>query len=462
MWLLRYVTGARGTLQTLLNDDKERIIINTIEDPFRIGSDCKANNAEEAEAVADALRQEMDEANDDAPPQDDDDEDADNEDTLPSDPTLPPTCGEWHHHTSRPAIQVGITSILASSMGSKIIHAPRSYHGYRLHRDHFRIAFCRRRRLPIHSSPIPCPCGRHNIDIFGDHYFDCTAHPKLRLHDRARDTYCTVLRKVAEHAHGVESKEDVLLEPVGLAPLHPRKRPGDVAFRLIRSRFTHQAVDFTIIGTAPAAPSAALQERVTAAHHRDQEIDKWRGRATYEVEVEGETETKKIKGHRVITDLIANKVVLTPATLDGHMRQGRLLQDLMVEDDSSPIKPLHKEEFGNRESTPAAYAMGLLATGAGRIQGILSTANRSWRDTQGTRRFGATYRDGTPRNWAETYLGVNLSRDNSLHVLRGIRRSRNASVIGRQPSQRVRQAQPQSNGQNTSTSVHNNPSRESS
>uniref|UniRef100_A0A7S4JXZ1 Uncharacterized protein n=1 Tax=Odontella aurita TaxID=265563 RepID=A0A7S4JXZ1_9STRA len=73
----------------------------------------------------------------------------------------------------------------------------------------------------------------------------------MRLHNRTRGAHYVAFCTVAPHCRLVESADNVLLEPTGLSRCFLRKRPADVALRLVHKLFQILGVNFTIAGGTP-------------------------------------------------------------------------------------------------------------------------------------------------------------------------------------------------------------------
>jgi len=51
------------------------------------------------------------------------------------------------------------------------------------------------------------------------------------------------------------------------------------------------------------------------------------------------------------------------------------------------------------------------------IRGVFNQANQTWIGRHGTRRFGSTYRDQTPKAWATTFLAAQYQQAFSQHLI---------------------------------------------
>ena len=128
-------------------------------------------------------------------------------------------------------------SILDSCTTRAFLDLPRER--YKLNSSSFRTAFQRILRLPIHntSSCRHCKCEKKTlIDIFGDHYVDCTStYSRTQWHHGLRDSLYGIMKVCSSDAGVTHSDKDVMHEPTGLVRGQENKRPGDVVLILNRN-----------------------------------------------------------------------------------------------------------------------------------------------------------------------------------------------------------------------------------
>lgn len=65
-------------------------------------------------------------------------------------------------------------------------------------------------------------------------------------------------------------------------------------------------------------------------------------------------------------------------------------------------------DFGRGTGAATGRVMCSRAIEDSPLVGLFHSVDRNWRRQDGTRPFGATYRDLTPGTWARNYLGIML------------------------------------------------------
>lgn len=146
----------------------------------------------------------------------------------------------------------------------------------------------------------------------------------------------------------INSSDDVLLEPTGLARKYPRKRPADIAIRLLHTLYRILGFDFTIAGTPKAAASTKNQKRKNSFNLRAKEILKWQGttRSKPNETNENGTPHAPIQGKDVIKNLLQNDVLLVPAAFDPFMAKDTAFCRYV--DRERPRHQFSRADFGTR------------------------------------------------------------------------------------------------------------------
>jgi hypothetical protein len=174
-------------------------------------------------------------------------------------------------------------------------------------------------RLPIIEPGIICPCGQE-IDIHGNHFFQCKKYSKMQLSNSIHDCIHFVIAETGQHAGLISSKRDVLTEPVNLAQHNPTSRPADTLINLTPTYanppiipFLQLAIDVTITPPLPITdgddPSTYAASAIN--HHQQYERKKFGGRSI-------NTDNSYVLGEQVISALNNSSTILLPFTVDPH------------------------------------------------------------------------------------------------------------------------------------------------
>jgi len=328
-------------------------------------------------------------------------------------------------------LQVALPSILSSTAGQGLLHAPRSNPDYRLSSEHLRIGLCRKLRLPILKKERRCKCGAV-IDVHMDHVLQCRSHSKKWLHDRTRDNEFMAMRTLCDLTGLVSTKSSVLLEPTNTVPAYKSARPLDLA---VEGSLGTMGIDITITPAPKATDLPEDQPEATAKVHRRKEVLKWCGTSRpiddssqpdpeptlIVVNPPSENQTKKKKkkktvpGHKVMEGLIQNNIDMMPGTFDPWIAEGPALTWFKF-GASRKHFDLDQYDFGKAKGSAAARTMSKRTMEKPHHCGIWSTSNMEWRRRHGTRQFGRTHRDRTPKAWAQTFLSVRHSRCFAQHI----------------------------------------------
>jgi hypothetical protein len=140
--------------------------------------------------------------------------------------------------------------------------------------------------LPITIAPgIICPCGQE-INIYGDHFFQCKKYSKMQPSNRIRDCIHCIIAETGQHAGLISSKRDVLTEPINLAQHNPTSRPADTFINLTPTYadppiipFLQLAIDVTITPPFPITDGDGPSTYAASAinHHQQYERNKFGG-----------------------------------------------------------------------------------------------------------------------------------------------------------------------------------------
>ena len=333
-----------------------------------------------------------------------------------------------HHQAD---IAKAIPSILSSDLPKCVLHSGRRNITCRHSSQHYTTILRRVLRLPVShlSRRSVCRC-KQLIDIFGDHYFECVYHSKLRLHNNIRDALYHVLQELAVLSGFVYSSHDILHEPLGLSKSHPTRRPADVCIRLHHHhsnqyrpcRFTYAGIDVTITGSPSCCQDATTQTTTNIRQHMGKEIGKWRGRSK-----------RQDDGPSVIKGLLDNDTVLMPFTVGpwgdlGPMARRLLHGDELPDGASHPL---------TERSNEATTTMFNLAWSSESPSALLPRASKAWAIRHDHKWFGTCSHDATPTGWARGFLSASMSRAITSHLLAGMRRHTADGVTGSKPPKHI-------------------------
>jgi hypothetical protein len=138
--------------------------------------------------------------------------------------------------TQTPLIPKDMSSFLPASSLSPLIsitlhNLPRSEPSNRLNNESSTLLMQRKLRLSIIHQPGTCMCGT-TFDKYGDHAFGCRRTSKTTLHDAITKTLAITLRPLLTLTNRTNTACDTVMEPTGLIPDAPTKRPADTMIRL--------------------------------------------------------------------------------------------------------------------------------------------------------------------------------------------------------------------------------------
>lgn len=309
-----------------------------------------------------------------------------------------------------------LPSILTRHTSEALLQMSRTQRDQRLESPLFRLALCRKLRLPIlPTSDRKCKCDR-TIDVFGDHFFTCKHHSKTAIHNRVRDAVFLTLTEIGAHAGIITSPSDVTLEPTNLAQANPTSRPADVCVDLRHTYaapplipFTKAAIDVSI--TPPLPPPSGGDSSYTVSvtsHHQSVERKKFRGPSVGRSHVNGE---------EVIRALNDSNVVLIPFTVDPHGGLGPFANRLYFGLRPRPAPPPLRFES---QTSQIAYNN---ARSASSPIALLPKADASWLHSSSHIPFGPTYHSWHASTWSRQILGANINYAFASHLYKGIHAS---------------------------------------
>jgi hypothetical protein len=124
-----------------------------------------------------------------------------------------------------------LPSLLSPLTSIALHNLPRSEPSNRLNNESFTLLMQRKLRPPIIHQPGTCMCGT-TFDKCGDHAFGCRRTSKTTLHDAITKTLAITLRPLLTLTNRTNAAYDTVMEPTGLIPDAPTKRPADMMIRL--------------------------------------------------------------------------------------------------------------------------------------------------------------------------------------------------------------------------------------
>ena len=291
-----------------------------------------------------------------------------------------------------------LPSILSPQSSYPLIAMSRSNPSHRLSPITFYIMLRRKLRLPVYPKTIPCSCTKHDHDIYGDHAFSCGKNSKKRAHNIIVKGFAETLSTTLAAACYILPNTRLDIE----TPLHlqsdPTARPFDFSFNpdSSASNFCHYTTigaDINITNT-PTPPTYSTSEDhltlITA--NADSNLQAHERRKLRRPNKPASATTPLIKGDDIIGDLIRNKMVLIPFTIDPWCRFGPMLQAFLTTTQHPPQNTF-------RSDRPNASTMLKWATTPPCPLGILTSADHNWKLSQSpTRRpfFGHSHTTPTP------------------------------------------------------------------
>jgi hypothetical protein len=296
---------------------------------------------------------------------------------------------------------------------------PRSEPSNRIPNESFTLLLQRKLRLPIIHSPTKCKCGT-TFDIFGDHAFGCRRTSKISLHDTITKTLTVTLRPLLTLTNRTNSDYDVIMEPMGLIPDAPSKRPADIMIRPSPAPQKSngpvtklQLLDVTITHPPPLDAPPGFNESlidlenlvlIADRSHLKSIRDKYQGKRT--------TSATQLD---TIATIVEQNYALIPFTIDHLGRLGYTAHTFlgMPELIFPPSEPPWKKPTDI--STTNEYSFKAFQFAQTSPQNLLHSVNAAWREiSQDT--FGDTYHTATPSIWLQQTLSLNLSTAIANHL----------------------------------------------
>lgn len=298
------------------------------------------------------------------------------------------------------SLRSALTSVALTSL-------PLYVASHRLSPIFFVTAMRQKLSLPLLLQPQQCLCDK-TMDIYGDHAFSCTFFNKTTMHHRLRDTLFYIFQKLAPLSGLCLTEADVVLEPKGLLPSLPTRRPADIAIRLLPDALphtTHLLMDVTSVSfpadTKDSNPSSVFQ------HHQRQENRKFNGPS---------------KHGTVIGDLpkalLRHRFSYLPLTFDPGGILGPASSGFLWSAQSRPSTQL-SPSMPNSVPLANPYSSTLKSQTYNTVSkfALLSKANVAWRSSHGNTWFAPHYTTAAPAQWAYRTLAQNFLLATTRHLL---------------------------------------------
>ena len=310
---------------------------------------------------------------------------------------------------------------MESIIPSTLLKPCRQIKENRLDNFSFITSFRRSHRIPLfhEDHKLICPC-KQKVDIYGDHFFSCLRHNKIKMHHHIRNTIHFITSTLGPHANFIPTKEECKREAENLLPSYPSIRPGDVTLHTGTHPFEHQlnfkapitAIDCTMIGpqnkchSHPTCLKEATNNRLK--HHLHNEMKKY-DRPTQYI---GSTQ---VSGEAIIKELNQQNITLLPFTFDAYGSMGPLAMSYFYKDIYVPT--ITDEKIRKKLPTPKLKAY-LRGRQNNKMISLFDYANKGWRLTHKDKWFGSTYQLTAPSNWGKHYLGMNINIALTQHLKR--------------------------------------------
>eukprot|EP00957_Ditylum_brightwellii_P026184 1980886-Ditylum_brightwellii.AAC.1 len=141
--------------------------------------------------------------------------------------------------------------LLQTKAGSAILSAPCLVMHHCLPPAHFCITICQRLCIPIYRKQRKCCCGKL-IDIYGDHYFECSRLSKTWLNNKCHNINVKWLERMIVLASLVLSTAAVHAETSSISAQVPGICPLDFSVQTITGI---KGINVTITGMPKLAKS---------------------------------------------------------------------------------------------------------------------------------------------------------------------------------------------------------------
>jgi hypothetical protein len=318
-------------------------------------------------------------------------------------------------------ISVFLPSLLSPLTSIALHNLPRSEPSNRLNNESFTLLLQRKLRLAILHEPGKCICGT-TFDIYGDHAFGCRRTSKTVLHDAITKTLAITLRPLLTLTNRTNTAYDTVIEPTGLIPDAPAKRPADIMIRLSPpTKQTNQPIaklqllDITIPHPPSlTVPQHGLNERLINPEnlalfadrsHLASMKDKYQGKTTSSAT---QTET--------IATITERNYALIPFTIDHLGRLGYSAHEFlgMPTTPFPPTKPPWNKTTDLSRTNEFAYKAYTFANKS--PQHLLHGVNAIWRELSSDP-YGDTYHTATPSIWFQQTVSLNISIALARHLI---------------------------------------------
>jgi hypothetical protein len=306
-----------------------------------------------------------------------------------------------------------LPSLLSPSTSIALHNLPRSEPSNRLNNKSFTLLMQRKLRPPILHQPGKCMCGT-TFDKHGDHAFGCRRTSKTALHDAITKTLAITLRPSLTLTNRTNTACDTVMEPTGLIPDAPAKRPADIMIRLSPpARQTNQPVtklqllDITMPHPpSQTVPPHGLDERLinlkTLALFADRSHI-----ASMKEKYQGKTTTSATQIDTIAT-ITERNYALIPFTIDQLGRLGCTAHEFlgMPETIFPSTKPPWNKTTDLSRTNEFAYKACTFASNSPRH--LLHGVDAIWRELS-TNTYGDTHHTTTPSAWFQQTVSLNIS-----------------------------------------------------
>ena len=326
------------------------------------------------------------------------------------------------------AIRTATPGLLQPHTSAPIIAMSRISRAHRLDNDLFIIATRRKLRIPIFDSPSNppiCACGKQ-IDKHGDHLFSCVNQSKKRMHDRIRDLWAPVLRRILREISFIHGDRDIGTEWTDIVSFAPLMRPYDIGiipdtigWRRTYSTFPCRmiGIDVTIAPLRPSSSSTAssADNNLLLQETHLQTTEKRKLQRAKRISKDSD---ETIDGEQVIADLLDQNHALIPGAVDGYGDLGPCLKRLFF--GTRPKLP--PPTFTARKQHSKSMFHKVYSDDI--PEAILTTANKVWATNRGgatpattdDRWYGDSYIDATPSTWAMHQIGLAVVDSLASHI----------------------------------------------
>ena len=357
-------------------------------------------------------------------------------------PRIITTCPVEHQHTL-PALLNPLSSLPLHSLS-------RQQADCRLPNDVFQLMLQRKLRLPIiphHLLSISCKCGKP-VDPYGDHFFHCRNYHKAATHNAIRNCLFSLLKTIAPLAQACRCPQDVLLEPPNLVPSFSatNSRPADVAIHLIPNHFASLPAHHTTLCLDVTITPSPTPESISRCSRQPLlgELDPSNPAIKLAHSVHHKASRDKFcSSQQRIKAINDHHLVLLPFTVDHLGGLGYFAHQLLFSNKKTPTTlpplppkpPWPDDRLGGTDARtkPRPDSFQAYQTALKAPSGLIFLANEHW---DSSHRFGSSYHQHTPAQWALQHLALNVSSALVQHCIKSISSLRYNNLCLRQ-SQRT-------------------------